>query len=191
VCSSDLPTFGTLRMTTALADYRRYFMPARFYTLAVRGLHYGRYGANSEDPRLIPLFIGYPEFVRGYGINSFENGECSTTTTCPTFDRMVGTRMMVGNVEFRFPLLRPFGVTDRMYGPLPVEVAFFLDGGVAWNRGEKPSVFNGGTRKPVTSGGVSFRTNLFGYAVGQVDLARPFDRPGRGWVWGFSLTPGF
>lgn len=36
------PTFGDLRLTTALADYRRYFMPARFYTIAVRGLHYGR-----------------------------------------------------------------------------------------------------------------------------------------------------
>src|SRR5687767_2230865 len=38
------PTFGDLRMTTALADARKYFMPARFYTIAVRGLHYGRYG---------------------------------------------------------------------------------------------------------------------------------------------------
>ena len=38
------PTFGDLQMTTALADYRHYFMPARFYTIAVRGMHYGRYG---------------------------------------------------------------------------------------------------------------------------------------------------
>jgi hypothetical protein len=78
-----------------------------------------------------------------------------------------------------------------MYGPLPVEVALFLDGGVAWNRGEKPSLFNGGTRRPVRSGGVSLRTSLMGFAIAQVDFARPFDRPGRGWVWGFSLTPGF
>ena len=54
------PTFGSLNMTTALADYRRYFMPARFYTIAVRGLHYGRYGEGGEDPRLIPLFLGTP-----------------------------------------------------------------------------------------------------------------------------------
>ena len=33
-----------------------------------------------------------------------------------------------------------------MYGPLPVEVAFFLDGGVTWNKGEKPSFFNGNAR---------------------------------------------
>jgi hypothetical protein len=30
-----------------------------------------------------------------------------------------------------------------------------------------------------------------GFAVAQIDYARPFDRPGRGWIWGFSLTPGF
>jgi outer membrane protein assembly factor BamA len=185
------PTFGDLQFTTALADFRRYFMPARFYTIAVRGLHYGRYGTGSEDRRLMPLFIGYPEFVRGYGVDSFSSGECATSASCPTFDQLVGSRMMIGNVELRFPLLRPFGVSDRMYGPLPVEVAFFLDGGVTWNRGQKPSFFNGGTREPVTSGGITLRANLLGFAVAQIDYARPFDRPGRGWIWGFSLTPGF
>jgi outer membrane protein assembly factor BamA len=185
------PTFGDLKMTTALMDYRRYFMPARLYTIAVRGLHYGRYGTGGEDGRLIPLFIGYPEFVRGYGINSFESGECGSSATCPTFDRLVGSRMLVGNIEFRFPLLRPFrSVDSNVYGPLPVEVAFFLDGGVTWNKGDKPSFFNG-TREPVSSGGVSLRANLMGFAVAQIDFARPFDRPGRGWIWGFSLTPGF
>lgn len=184
------PTFGDLRMTSALLDYRHYFMPARFYTIAVRGIHYGRYGAGGEDNRLIPLFIGYPEFVRGYGINSFEANECQSATVCTTFDRLTGSRMLVGNIEFRFPLLRPLGVSDRMYGPIPVEVAFFLDGGVTWNKAQKPSFFNG-TREPVTSGGVTLRTNLLGFAVAQIDYARPFDRPGRGWIWGFSLTPGF
>ena len=184
------PTFGDLRLTTALADYRRYFMPARFYTIAVRGLHYGRYGTGGEDQRLIPLFIGYPEFIRGYGVNSFEAGECQSSQSCPTFDRLMGSRLLVGNIEFRFPLLRPFGVGSNMYGPIPVEVAFFLDGGVTWTKTTKPSFFNG-TREPVSSGGISLRTNLLGFAVAQIDFARPFDRPGRGWIWGFSLTPGF
>lgn len=184
------PTFGDLRLTTALADVRKYFMPARFYTIAVRGLHYGRYGAGGEDPRLMPLFIGYPEFVRGYGVDSFEAGECASSRSCPTYDRLVGSRMLVGNIELRFPLLRPFGVSDRMYGPLPVEVAFFLDGGVTWNKGQKPSFFNG-TREPVSSGGISLRTSLMGFAIAQIDYARPFERSGRGWIWGFSLTPGF
>jgi Tol biopolymer transport system component len=185
------PTFGDVRMTTALVDYRRYFMPARFYTIAVRGLHYGRYGSGGEDPRLIPLFLGYPEFVRGYGIDSFSSGECGSSESCATFNRLVGSRILVGNLELRFPLLRPFGVSNRMYGPLPVEVAFFLDGGVAWNKGQTPTLFDGGSREPVSSGGISLRTSLLGFAIAQIDYARPFDREGRGWIWGFSLTPGF
>ena len=96
---------------------------------------------------------------------------------------------MLPPMEFRFPLLRPFvGPSAQMYGPLPVEVAFFLDSGVAWNRGEKPFE---GLREAVASGGITLRMNLFGFAVTQLDFARPFDRPGRGWVWAFSFTPGF
>jgi hypothetical protein len=187
------PTMGSLNFTSGLVDYRKYFMPARFYTVAVRGMHYGRYGRDAEDSRLIPLFLGYPEFVRGYGINSFTAGECSTTSgSCPTFDRLVGSKMAVANMEFRFPLLRPFGVSSHMYGPIPVEVALFADSGVAWNRGENISFQSGGAgRKPVSSAGITFRAAVLGFAIAQIDFARPFNRPGRGWVWGFSLTPGF
>jgi hypothetical protein len=39
------PTFGTINFTSLLGDYRRYFMPVSFYTVAVRGIHYGRYGS--------------------------------------------------------------------------------------------------------------------------------------------------
>jgi outer membrane protein assembly factor BamA len=186
------PTVGTLSFTGALADYRHYLTPARFYTIAVRGLHYGRYGRDSEDARLLPIFMGYPEFIRGYGIGSFRATECAPGPAgdCEAFDRLLGSRMMVGNVELRFPLLRPFGVREGMYGPVPVEVALFADGGVAWTKGDKPTLF-GGNREPVSSAGVTFRASLFGFAVAQVDFAYPFQRPGRGWVWGFSLAPGF
>jgi outer membrane protein assembly factor BamA len=102
----------------------------------------------------------------------------------------MGSRLMVGNLEFRFPLLRPFGASQRMYGPIPVEVALFADGGVAWSGGDKPSIF-GGTRHGVGSAGIAFRVNLLGFAIGQFDIARPFQRPGRGWVFQFNLAPGF
>jgi outer membrane protein assembly factor BamA len=78
-----------------------------------------------------------------------------------------------------------------MYGPIPVEVALFADGGVAWNRSEKPSIF-GGAREGVGSAGVAFRVNLLGFAIGQFDIAHPFNRAGRqGWVFQFNLAPGF
>jgi len=187
------PTFGALTFTNMLVDYRRYLMPAPFYTIAARIIHDGRYGSGGEDARLFPMYIGYPALVRGYDINSFGPGDCvaNAVSECPAFDRLLGSRMLVGNLEFRFPLLRPFGVsTSRMYGPIPIELALFADSGVAWNRGETPSLF-GGSRKAVSSAGVAFRANLFGYAVGQFDISRPFDRPGSGWVFQFNLAPGF
>jgi hypothetical protein len=186
------PTAGTVFFTGALADYRRYLTPAPFYTVAGRVLHYGRYGSGAEDYRLPPLFLGYPQLVRGYDIGSFDTSECqaNASSSCPAFDRLLGSRMLVGNLELRFPLLRPFGVRQGMYGPVPIELAFFADGGVAWMSDDTPTLF-GGNRKPVASTGMTFRVNLFGFAVGQVDIARPLQRPGRGWLFEFSLTPGF
>ena len=187
-------TFGSIRFTNLLADYRRYFMPVSFYTIAGRVLHYGRYGSGGQDPRLFPLFLGYPNLVRGYDVGTFDATDCvpssPTANDCPSFDRLIGSRVLVGNLELRFPLLRPFGVSQRMYGPVPVEVALFTDGGVAWNRGEKPSMF-GGLRRGVSSAGVTFRVNVFGFAIGQFDFSHPFQRAGRGWIFQFNLAPGF
>ena len=185
------PALGAINFTSALADYRRYFMPAPFYTIAVRAMHYGRYGSGGQDERLFPLFIGYPNLVRGYDVGTFDSRDCpAAATSCAALDRMVGSRMLVGNLELRFPLLRPFGASQRMYGPIPVEVALFTDGGVAWDRGQKPS-FLGGSREGVASAGVALRVNLLGFAIGEFDFARAFQRPGRSWVFQFNLSPGF
>jgi outer membrane protein assembly factor BamA len=183
---------GSINFTSVLADYRRYFMPVPFYTIATRVMHFGRYGTGGQDTRLFPLYIGYPDFVRGYDVGSFDGSDCIQTAAseCPLFDRLEGSRMLVGNLELRFPLLRPFGASSRMYGPVPVEVALFADGGVAWNRGERPSIF-GGSRDGVSSAGVALRVNLFGFAVGQFDFVRPFQRTTRGWLFQFNLLPGF
>jgi hypothetical protein len=186
------PTVGDIRFTSVLADYRRYFMPVSFYTIAGRILHYGRYGSGGEDERLFPLYIGYPSLVRGYDVNTLDASECvaDATSDCPAFDRLVGSRVLVANLEFRFPLLRPFGASQRMYGPVPVEVALFADGGVAWSRGARPSLF-GGDAEGVSSVGAALRVNMFGFAVGEFAFAHPLQRPEKGWVFQFNLSPGF
>jgi len=186
------PTFGTINYTSFLADYRRYFMPVSFYTIAGRVMHYGRYGSGGQDSRLFPLFLGYPNLVRGYDTYTFDAAECgvsSSSNACPAFDQLLGSRVLVGNLEFRFPLLRPFGARQSMYGPIPVEVALFTDGGVAWDRGETPFQTSG--RKGVSSSGVSLRANLFGFAIGEFAFSKPWQRPGKGWVFQFNLSPGF
>jgi outer membrane protein assembly factor BamA len=130
--------------------------------------------------------------VRGYDQYSFSASECVAdgVSTCPAFDRLLGTRLLVGNLEFRFPLLRPFGVSEGMYGPLPVEVALFADGGVAWTRGDKPELF-GGNRQGVASAGIAFRVNVLGFMIAELDIVRPFQRPEQGTMFAFHLTPGF
>lgn len=186
------PTAGTLRFTNVLADYRRYVMPAPFYTLAGRVLHFGRYGRGAEDARLVPVYLGAPSLVRGYDINSFSPSECTQTPngSCQEFDRLLGSRVLVANLEWRFPLLRPFGVKPGMYGPVPAELAFFADAGVAWYAGEKPA-FLGGQRRAVSSAGVALRLKLFGMIIFEFDVAQPFERRGHGPVFEFNISPGF
>jgi hypothetical protein len=185
------PTFGTLNFTSVLGDYRRYIMPVPLYTVAGRLLHYGRYGGGSSDPRLYPLYLGQPTLVRGYDVGSFSANECvpNAVSGCPVFDRLLGNRLLVGNVEFRFPLLRPFKPARQSYGFLPVEAAVFADGGVAWHTPQSTTSLSGADG--VASVGATFRVNLFGSAVLQFDIVRPLQRPRAGVVYQFNLTPGF
>lgn len=186
------PTFGSLQFTSVTLDYRRYVPLVRPVTLAVRGLHVGRYGGGGEDPRLTPLFLGYPSLVRGYGVGSFTTADdCGPILDgqCPAFDALLGSRVLVGNAELRFPL---FGLFSRSYhyGPLPIEGFAFADSGVAWTSALDPA-FAGGPRQFVRSAGGGLRVNAFGYAVVELALARPLDRERRGWVFSFNLMPGF
>ena len=186
------PTVGSLDYVGVLGDFRRYFMPVRRFTLAARLVHYGRYGAGGEDQRLQPLFLGYS--VRGYRYGSFSASECdppaSAPDSCPVFDQLLGSRVLIGNVELRFPLFGVLGIGSGYYGALPLDFTIFGDGGVAWESNIDPS-FAGGDRKPVYSAGAGFRFNLFGFAVAEVNLVHPFDRPEKNWVWELNLQPGF
>jgi outer membrane protein assembly factor BamA len=178
-----------------LGDFRKYFLPVRPFTLATRVMHYGRYGSGGESERLQPLFLGYPGLVRGYSYGSFNSSECTASVSdpnaCPVFDQLLGSRMVVANAELRFPLFGALGVGSGYYGVFPVELAIFGDGGLAWDSQHKPSVLGSGTRDPVFSAGAGLRINLLGFAVAELDLVRPFQRPEKGWVWQLQLQPGF
>ncbi len=188
------PTVGSLNYFTVLGDYRRYFLLARPLNFAIRGLHFGRYGGDSEDDRLRRLFIGFPSLVRGYEAESFDvRRECEDPGgpffSCPVFDRLLGSRLGVANAELRLPLIGGIGLLPAPGFP-PTEIGGFFDAGVAWTKEEGPS-FLGGSRRPVKSVGAFVRMNLFGFAIGEVDFVNPLDRPERDWYWTFSLQPGF
>jgi Tol biopolymer transport system component len=184
------PTIGSISFTGVTVDYRRYVMPVSFYTIAVRVLHYGRYGGGGDDARLFPVYVNNPGLVRGYDTFAYTS-ECVVTQAgyCQVSTAYAGSRVLVGNVELRFPLLRPFGASRGMYGPVPVEIALFADTGVAWTAREKPT-FAGGTRPRISSAGFAIRTGV-GFAVLEFDFSRPFQRPGEGWAFGFNLIPGW
>jgi Tol biopolymer transport system component len=184
------PTAGTINYTGVLADFRQYFMPVRPLTFAFRAVHYGRYGGGAEDERFPDLYLGYPDLVRGYDSGSFDASECEATAqgTCAVFDRLLGSKVLVGNAELRFPLSALWG--SRRYGPVPIELAAFADAGVAWARGSKPEVF-GGERRWITSVGAAARVNVLGFLIVEADLVRPLDRPNKGWIWQFNFMPGF
>ena len=184
------PIVGSLNWNNVLIDFRQYFMPVRPFTIALRLLHAGRYGSGAEDPRLSPLFLGYPELVRGYDTQTLTNAEYSDTSSNSVINKLFGSKLLIGNLELRFPLLGVLGLGSGFYGYFPIELGFFYDAGVTWTNDNKPW-FLGGNRDAVSSYGAAIRVNLFGYAVGEVDYVLPINRPNVGWLWEFNLTEGF
>ena len=182
---------GSLQYSGVLADLRTYLMPVKPYTLALRGMYYGRIGQDAEDPMLPTLYLGYPGLVRGYDQYSFESSECvgGTGGSCPAYDRLIGSRVAIANAELRFPIWGAFG-GDQFYGPLPIEGAFFTDAGVAWGQSLRTGTLPGDNR-PVVSVGAAVRVNVLNFMVAEIDFVRPLDRPTRGWMWQFQLRPGF
>ncbi len=190
-------TMGDLEFTSLLADYRRYFF-AQPMTFAVRGFHFGRYGSDSESREISPIFLGFEQLVRGYDAGSFEAGECTPVDDggqeCPEFDRLIGSRVAVASAEVRIPLngTDQFGLLD--WGVVPVELSLFTDAGVAWDSQETPELEfreRSAERIPVFSSGVSARFNILGRLVLEAYYAYPFQRPERGWMWGFQVAPGW
>ncbi len=194
------PQFGSLTYQQALADYRRYFLMSPF-TFAIRGLHFGRYGRDAESPRIQPLFLGHETLMRGYGFRTFRMDECTPNDqeaagarACPEFDRLVGSRIAVANLEFRIPLFgtQDFGLINLPF--LPTEITPFFDMGVAWTSDDSPTfAFEERTvdRVPVFSTGISGRFNILGYMILEAYWAYPFQRPERGGHFGFHIAPGW
>ncbi len=207
------PMFGGLNMVNALADYRRYFWHYPF-TLAVRGMHYGRYGPDAENGNPLftqQLFLGYETLVRGYDYNSFSSSECGATGVnggCPVFNRLLGSKLAVASAELRLPLFGVPGFGLINFPFVPTELAGFVDAGVAWNSrscGNDGSSTDSqglsctpvwkwnapGERTPVVSAGITSRFNVLGFAVLEIYYAYPFQRPNKGWHFGFQLAPGW
>ena len=185
---------GDLSYQTILGDYREYLF-ADPVTVALRGLHFGRYGADAEDSRLTPLFLGNGQLVQGYSFFTFDPSECGASPQqCPVFNRLVGSRMAATSLEVRVLLFgsRELGLFSFPF--LPTELVAFADGGAAWSS-DSPLNFDftreSNERIPVFSTRVSARINVLGFVVVELMGVFPFQRPDQGWHFDFQFSPGW
>jgi len=201
------PAVGGWKFTGALIDMRRYLF-ARPFTLALRGLFYGRFGRDAGE---FPVQLGNPDFIRGYTPGSLIRNECyqritdiapllggspGTTTGCADLDQLIGSRIGVANVELRFPLTRSLTLGFLPIALPPIEGAIFYDVGIAWQNGSKivgtrtadqdPEVY----RTPLQSWGGSIRVNFLGIPL-RFDYTRPLNRTHDNGYWIVSVGPTF
>jgi hypothetical protein len=163
------PTFGDLSFITMTADYRRYLMPVRPVTIALRAQHVGRYGADAGDDRLLPLVWTLRDLVRGYDPR----------------DVLTTSRLMVVNAELRVPVTGVFGPVSRV-SSLPIDALVFADAG-GFDRLDASGVRHSTTLRSV---GAGLRLNAGGF-VFELDAVRPLDRSFQGWTYAVSFRPGF
>ena len=213
-------TAGSLTFATLTADGRNYqFLrlpgfPRRVpVTAAVRALHVGRYGEDSASGQLNPIYLGNPQLIRGYSVQSFD-----TTQDFLDFqDRLLGTKVALASAEIRLPLLGVPQLGLLSFPFLPTELVLFADAGLAW--GETPFFGTGNLPSQgqidtlpdptnlcseanegfltcygedlsfsnvVYSTGVSARINLLGALIVEPYYAFPFSR----WGDDGDLSPG-
>ncbi len=193
------PAFGDWRYHQFLADYRRYDGLVGPFVLATRGLFMGRFG---RDEGQFPLFMGFPELLRGYTSGSLRRNECQTDTEgslsgCAALDQLIGTRIAVFNAELRFPLFRAVVLGFLPVWFPPMEGAVFFDAGLAWRAESEvkwrrdPGDNLDMVRQPLASWGFSGRVNLLGFAILRFDYAVPLSRPEQGAYWTISFGPTF
>ncbi len=154
--------------------------------------------------------MGHDGIVRGYDFGSYNFGvECGPDPVrgvqCDSYDQLFGSKMLVGNVELRFPPLGVLGVGSGLFGFLPIEAYIFGDAGMAWftdtdaenaylaaltPQFDDRAVWDGGQSRPVFSAGAGLRMNFFGFLILGVHYVYPFNRERNGFFQ-FSFVPGF
>ena len=166
------PSFGDVDVLTTVADFRRYVMPVRPFTVALRGETVARLGSGANDPRLLPLIWNMRDVVRGFDTDN---------------DTIRTSRFMLGNVELRAPVAALLH-KDGMNTTLPIEALAFTDCGRFW----MPNANTGLVLQSTTlcSAGGGARINAAGF-VFEFDAVRPFGPSSQGWRLGINFLPGF
>lgn len=191
--------FGTDKYTGLLADFR-YYHWIKPVSLAFRGMVYNRF--NQDVNSVYPIYIAQMGFVRGYYSPFFSIDVAEKNGIY--FEQMLGSKIMMGNFELRFPFsgMRRLSAITSKY--LFSDIALFFDAGVAFDeyshlRSGELIVTGYDNGLPVTeylkpafvmSTGLAVRINLMGALVVEPYVAWPIQKESR-LVFGFNLIPGF
>ncbi len=195
--------FGDIVVNNITVDLRHYFNFGGQVTLATRLSAYSRSGPDEHDFR---VYWGGPYYIRGYDGGSFSLAECAAsvvevadlnTTLCPVRDQLIGSSLLLGGAEFRFPF---FNFLDLGFVPLglpPMGGVLFFDVGTAFNSfsqlawSRPPGADPYDVRTPLAAVGAGLRINIL-YNIFRIDYAYPLNRDfRRSGVWSLSFGASF
>src|SRR6185437_5641622 len=128
------PAVGSRRWTEYSVDYRRY-VPILFdyLTLATRVVGDVKMG---PDELFVPSYIASPYLLRGYDRSDGYYTGCDLTNPASpscSLIQTLGSRILVGNAEVRFPVLRRVQLGPLPVSLPPVDGILFSDVGIAWS----------------------------------------------------------
>jgi outer membrane protein assembly factor BamA len=135
---------------------------------------------------LVSSYLGSSSLVRGHRLDV---RNCAPDLTRVCGDELLGSRVLVGNVELRFPI---WGVWSRQldYGRIPVDAFLFADGGLVWS-GPPAASDLGRHANGITSIGGGVRVNAGGLPF-EIAAIRALDDAARpGWQTDFGFRVGF
>ncbi len=176
---------GDFTYSTVLADFRKYFWFEKV-NFSIRGLHYARYGADSNTEQLGSIYVIDPTLVRGY--NNLSLNDLDTFGI--KFEHIQGSKIMIGNAEIRLPFTGPERLSLIKSGLLLTDLVAFFDVGMAWQSNDQFGEESDLKPKPIMSTGLALRVNLFGAFILEPYLARPL-QSSTGWNFGINFVPGW
>lgn len=180
--------FGGYQFQTATAD-ARFYKWVKPVSFAFRALHYSTLGRDASG--FYPILIGEQGLVHGYGykrLNEYYNKGILDP------NQLFGSKIFVSNFEVRLPFTGPERLALIKSKALFSELAWFIDGGVAFNDykdlGKSDPDGAGVKPKLVFSTGVSARINVFGALIVEPFFAWPLLKDTKG-KFGVFLIPGW
>ncbi|MDQ3143024.1 MAG: hypothetical protein M3Q56_12340 [Bacteroidota bacterium] len=177
--------FGLYNYFANTLDGRKYFW-LKPVGIAVRGMHFARYGKDANA--FYPTLLGEYGLMHGFGYGHLDELRSRHGIE---YEQISGSKIALGSLELRLPLFGPKRFALIPFEFLPMELNFFLDGGVAW---DDYSDFNSDIEfvkpLPVFSTGIGLRVNVLGALILEPYFAWPLEKNSKAY-FGFNLLPGW